>query len=525
MFLFRIIILSTFIVQTVFCTGPSGLDRISSTYFGDHIRYLSSEELEGREATYPGQRLAAEYIASHFESLGLEPAGDDGTYYQRFYLERTRPSDTSKLSVISEGDTLHISGYGENYLMFGIHFPTMISSSIVFAKYGIIDESLGRNDYAGLDVNGSVAMVLDGYPSGDAGPDDRLIRQTTRSSMLRAKIANARTNGARALIIVSDALEEKRHELSDYFEKGTLSMPGSPRGGFPIVIADTRTAHVLTGGTRDLHLDDLPDRNSTSYTHFPTGEQSIMLLLTFNVDKDLRETENVIGMLRGGDPELRDEVVILTAHYDHLGKHHGSGEIYNGADDNASGTAALMEIARVFSHYASDLRRSLLFIACTAEEKGLLGSRYYTENPAVPLGQTVANLNIDMIGRVDTIYAAKNIPNYVYIIGSDRLSAGLHGLHEQALAFNPEITVDYRYNDPGDPNRFYYRSDHYNFIRNNIPSIFYFTGTHDDYHRPTDTWDKIDYDKMEHIIRLIYTTAWKLSQTEVRPLPDPVPAE
>jgi Zn-dependent M28 family amino/carboxypeptidase len=249
------------------------------------------------------------------------------------------------------------------------------------------------------------------------------------------------------------------------------------------------------------------------------------ITLFYDVTRDFRETENVIGLLPGSDPLLRDEYIIITAHYDHLGIRTATGEIFNGADDNASGTAGILELARIFSDQRSDIRRSLLFIAFTAEEKGLLGSRYYTDNPVVPLEQTIVNLNLDMIGRVDFRYSGQEDTNYVYIIGSDRLSADLHSINERALALVPEITADYRYNESNDPNRFYFRSDHYNFIRHNIPAIFYFTGTHEDYHMPTDTADKIDFDRMETILRLIYATAWKLTETETRPLPDAVPSE
>ena len=223
--------------------------------------------------------------------------------------------------------------------------------------------------------------------------------------------------------------------------------------------------------------------------------------------------ENVLGFIEGSD--LKDEVLIITAHYDHLGKKDTS--IYNGADDNASGTSAILEIAEAFMKAKKDLvgpRRSILIMAVSAEEKGLLGSKYYTENPIYPLEKTIANLNIDMIGRVDKYHENAN---YVYLIGSDRLSTELHNISEEVNRKNFNLELDYTFNKKDDPNRYYYRSDHYNFAKNNIPVIFYFNGVHEDYHKPTDTTDKIDFEKVQKITRFIFLTAWELANRKERP--------
>mgnify|MGYP001299521291 CR=1 FL=1 len=226
--------------------------------------------------------------------------------------------------------------------------------------------------------------------------------------------------------------------------------------------------------------------------------------------------ENVLGFIEGKD--LKDEVLIITAHYDHLGKKKSL--IYNGADDNASGTSAILEIAEAFMKAKKDSvgpRRSILIMAVSGEEKGLLGSKYYTENPIYPLEKTVANLNVDMIGRVDEHHENGD---YVYLIGSDRLSTELHNISEEVNRENFNIELDYTFNDKDDPNRYYYRSDHYNFAKNNIPVIFYFNGTHEDYHKPTDTRDKIDFEKLQKISRLIFLTAWELANRNERPAID-----
>ena len=231
------------------------------------------------------------------------------------------------------------------------------------------------------------------------------------------------------------------------------------------------------------------------------------------------ETENVIAIIKGS--EKPDEYVIITAHLDHVGI--TDGEIYNGADDDGSGTVALLEIAEAFKKAADKgkgPKRSVVFLHVTGEEKGLLGSAYYTDNPVYPLANTVVNLNVDMIGRIDPTRREKN-RDYIYLIGSDHDSVDLHNLSEQTNTESVNMTLDYRFNDKNDPNRFYYRSDHYNFAKNGIPIIFYFTGTHADYHQPSDTPDKIEYDLLEMRSKLIFYTAWNIANRDKRLVVDP----
>ena len=231
----------------------------------------------------------------------------------------------------------------------------------------------------------------------------------------------------------------------------------------------------------------------------------------------LKDSENVVAFIKG--TEKPDEIVVISAHLDHEGIK--DGEIYNGADDDGSGTVAILEIAEAFKQAADagkGPKRSILFLHVTGEEKGLLGSKYYTENPIFPLANTVTNLNIDMIGRVDDRH--KGNPNYVYLIGSDKLSTELHNISEAMNKKYTNIDLDYKYNDDNDPNRFYYRSDHYNFAKHNIPIIFYFNGTHADYHRPTDTPDKINYEMLENRARLVFHTAWEVANRENRVVVD-----
>ena len=226
-------------------------------------------------------------------------------------------------------------------------------------------------------------------------------------------------------------------------------------------------------------------------------------------------SQNVVAYIEGS--EFPDEVVIISAHLDHLGILEGL--TYFGADDNASGTAALMEMAKAFALAKKDghgPKRSILFLHLTAEESGLLGSSYYVDHPIYALENTVVDLNIDMIGRVDKIYEKKQKENYIYIIGADRLSTELHYISEAANAEFTNLILDYKYNDENDPNRYFYRSDHYNFAAHNIPVIFYFNGDHLDYHQPTDTPDKINFPLLQKRTQLIFATAWYLANSEKR---------
>ena len=231
----------------------------------------------------------------------------------------------------------------------------------------------------------------------------------------------------------------------------------------------------------------------------------------------LKDSENVLAYIEGS--EKPDEIIVISAHLDHVGIEDGA--IYNGADDDGSGTVAILEIAEAFQKAQMEEngpKRSILFLHVTGEEKGLLGSRYYTENPIFPLANTIANLNIDMIGRIDERHQKNS--NYIYLIGSDKLSSELHVISEEANKKYIQMDLDYKYNDDNDPNRFYYRSDHYNFAKVNIPVIFYFNGTHEDYHRPTDTPDKINYELLESRTRLIFHTAWELANRKDRIVAD-----
>lgn len=244
------------------------------------------------------------------------------------------------------------------------------------------------------------------------------------------------------------------------------------------------------------------------------GSEHYFQKMTLKLKGNTVDTENVAAIIEGS--EFPNEFIVLSAHLDHIGTHNG--QINNGADDDGSGTVAIMEIAEAFkqaSLQGHPPRRSIVFLHISGEEKGLLGSKYYVENPLYPLAQTVANLNIDMIGRLDPKREDKD-PNYIYLIGSDKLSQELHDISEDTNKKYTKLKLDYTFNADDDPNRFYYRSDHYNFAKNNIPVIFYFNGTHEDYHQPGDTPDKINYPLLKKRTQLIFYTLWELAFREER---------
>lgn len=326
-----------------------------------------------------------------------------------------------------------------------------------------------------------------------------LILLTSCGSFLKSK--SKKTNVDYASTITSEELSKHLYiYASDEFEGRNTGEPGQKKAAEYL-----KNYYVKEGIASALGGDNYFQEVPTSF--FNKSSRG----------RDLKGSENVVAFIKG--TEKPEEVIVISAHLDHVGVRNG--QIYNGADDDGSGTVAVLEIAQAFKEAAEDgngPKRSILFLHVTAEEKGLLGSRYYAENPIFPMANTIANLNIDMIGRVDE--AHKDNPNYVYLIGSDKLSTELHDISEEVNKKYANVTLDYTYNDEDDPNRFYYRSDHYNFAQYGVPIIFYFNGTHADYHRPSDTPDKINYEMLQNRTRLVFHTAWEVANREDRIIVD-----
>jgi hypothetical protein len=383
----------------------------------------------------------------------------------------------------------------------------------MFLGYGIND-SLYTDYLTGNSHENKAAIILSGEPI-DKKEKSYLTKTECISQWTynwKQKLTTAKAMGVKVLFIADEEFNLKK-DIIKYITKSKMILDIEDQNdiNLPVFYISQHLANELLKSSRQRirKLKNRIDKNG--------GPLSFSSKTNVNIDVSIRgekvQTENVIGFIEGTD--LKDQIVVISAHYDHLGKKDSL--IYDGADDDGSGTSALLELAQAFSLAKKDghgPRRSILFIAFTAEEKGLLGSKYYTQFPRFPLDSTVANLNIDMIGRIDTAHHGN--PDYIYVIGSDKLSTELHEINEEKNKIHTKLLLDYTYNDPNDHNRFYYRSDHYNFAKNNIPVIFYFNGVHEDYHKPTDTVDKINFDKVEKISRLVFYTAWELANRNER---------
>lgn len=458
-----------------------------------HLYIIAGKEMEGRDTPSPGLEKAAEYIETHFKALGLLP-GNNGSYRQYYSLYKD--------SLI--GASLQINGVGfelnkdfqpqpNNYA------AEMRFSEAVFAGYGIVDGEL-RNDYKDLKVAGRLVLIIDGAPA-DYKPSQQ-VRVSPSSTF--GKMEAAMNKGAAAVMIVINSFPRRATATI-----GNWSMNGGYRTAqppFTFTVSPDVAAKIMGEDGKDLLVKAKSGLLPTSKI-YPAE-------IDMGYTKTTRVTQisNVLGLLEGTDK--KDEFVIITAHYDHVGKR-GDTTIYYGADDDGSGTTGILELAEAFAKAKTMGKvphRSILFMTVSGEEKGLWGSRYYTQHPVYPLEKTTVNLNVDMIGRTGTEYLKdKDSVNYVYIIGDDKLSSDLAPLTDQVNNTYIKMKLDRKYNDPKDPNRFYFRSDHYNFAEKGVPIIFYFNGTHADYHRPTDTPDKINYPMMAKRVQLVFYTAWEMA--------------
>ncbi len=475
----------------------------------NHLTELCSDLFEGRETGYAGQKVAEQYLVSKLKSFGLTPAGDNKGFTQNFNLIE----DTLKRAFMEVGG-LHFEHYKDFYsYMSFTESDSVEASKIYFAGYGIDDPKY--SDYKGLDARGNILMIHQGEPeindstyllSKDSNPSNW-------SNKWETKMKAATEHGVRTLlIVVKDTKEEiaanyRINSRPMHFENDT-----SERSNYCNVFYVTRETAIAIFKKAGKDYDKFEKKLMASST--PKGLQlKLNTKIIYNEASIKRVSSNVAGLIEGSDK--KNEYVVYSAHYDHLGKHNGL--IYRGADDDGSGTSGILEIAQSYAEAkkaGKGPRRSILILFFSGEEKGLLGSEYYSKNPLVPNENTVVDLNIDMIGRVDA--AHENNPNYVYIIGDDKLSSELRGISEKANKTYHEMELNYKYNVESEPNRYYYRSDHYNFAKKGIPIIFYFNGSHKDYHKPSDTIDKINFGKLMFSARLAFFTGWEIANREAR---------
>ncbi|TDE11565.1 M28 family peptidase [Dyadobacter psychrotolerans] len=479
-----------------------------------HLVIIASDSLEGRDTGSPGQKKAADYVSKHFKEYGLQPiataADGSKSFLQKYNLYKRSWGD---VYVKADGKKYE---FNKDFYLNGIlDIPAETSSAVVLAGYGI--EEASYNDYANLDVKGKAVILFDGEPKNTdgkyilSGNDEKSKWSAPVSWQNKAKLALEK--GAKFVFIITDKTGDdlnkeirQRAVMARRFSSPTLKpVQESANRVTSFVLSPEIASQILNTSVQKL----MKEKSEIEKTGKPLSK-GLSGNVAFKVERvnETIETENVAAFLEGTDK--KDEVLVISAHLDHIGIS-PNGEINNGADDDGSGTVSLLEIAQAFSKAKADgkgPRRSILFLNVTGEEKGLFGSEYYSEHPLLPLKNTIADLNIDMIGRVDE--AHKNDPKYVYVIGADKLSSQLHTISEEANKKYVNYKLDYTFNDAKDPNRFYYRSDHYNFAKMGVPVIFYFTGVHEDYHRPGDDVEKIMFDKQAPIVKLVFHTAWEL---------------
>lgn len=487
-------------------------NSIEAASIRQHVYYLASDSLQGRETGTAGNKKAADYISAQFASYGIAPPPGDNNYLQEAGFTSFKWKDISL--YVNDQTYEHTKEFLCLPQSFPIQSGPLSVSSMVFLGYGIDDPAY--SDYKGVDVRGKHLLIYSGEPM-TRDEKFRITGTDTASAWSydpMLKMEAAKKAGAASLWVIDARFKDMVMYARKYLLSGKMEMkrPEDLNDYIPWAILSPTLGQALVGDKVNKLIKTRDKITRTGKPAHMTLDVNAVLNASHKIESI--PGANVLAYIEGTDPALKNELVIISAHYDHLGVR-GS-NIFYGADDNASGTSAVLEIAQAFSiakQQGLGPKRSVLCMLVTGEEKGLLGSQYYVEHPVFPLANTVADVNIDMIGRVD-----KNHQDsfYTYVIGADRLSTELHEINEKANSTYTHLFLDYTFNAEDDPNQFYYRSDHYNFAKNGIPVIFYFSGVHDDYHRPTDTPDKIQYQKAETIARLAFHTAWELATRNER---------
>jgi Zn-dependent M28 family amino/carboxypeptidase len=486
-----------------------------------HLSILASDEYEGRETGTRGAWMAADYIKKHFKSLGLVgPVKNSADpYLQPVNVVSTQLSDVS-LSINGKNK----ENYKEFYIM-----PRGLSSgfnvngnAIVFAGYGINKE--GYNEYEGLDVKGKIVLIFaTGDPTAKAPEAGQARRMPTGMASQQAKIKHLTEQNAAGVLVINERVDNMQPQMLSFLKEpsiGLKSATPASAASLPVVTVGTAVANdILAAANTDL----ASVKAKIKETQKPASlVVNVPVSFKAKLTEERVKADNVLGFLEGSDPKLKHEIIAVTAHYDHIGIEkdpNAVDKINNGADDDGSGTTGVLMLAEAFAKAKKaghGPKRSILFMTFVGEEKGLWGSEWYSEHPVFPFANTIADLNIDMIGRGDDDRPGDN--NFVYIIGSNMLSDDLDAVGKKANKDYVNITLDEKYNNRTDPNRFYYRSDHYNFAKHGIPVIFYFNGVHKDYHKPGDEVSKIDFPMLTKRAQLVYYTAWELANGKNRPV-------
>ena len=515
-------------------TGAPFNSSITESSLSDDLYFLASPEMRGRLVGSPEIAAASEWIADRFEMLGLEPAGDDGSYYQDFDLAWFSLGASNLLSITGVGAARRP---GDGWTPINFSASTSAAGPVAFAGFGIVEPRLGYDDYKNQDVRGKFVLVLEREPgvTDPSSPFDGVV--TAEASRTWRKALSAQERGAIGILFVRDV--HNRPETGDWQQAHASSWPEEPRrverfllGAWveditiPAAQISVELAEALVSGSgstlEELSMASEEAGEGLGVIALPGAEAS----LTVNVERHTVMGRNVLAMVEGSDPDLRDEVVIIGAHHDHDGT---DGEtVFPGADDDGSGTVGVMGVAGAYARAieaGERPRRSVIFAIWDAEERGLLGAWYYTLRPLFPLQSTVAKLNLDMIGRHQEVpedgggrfrglepQSAASNSNATNILGYSR-TPDLASQVEAANTFGLELKMRYDNNE----SNLLRRSDHWPFLQNGVPAVWFHTGLHPDYHRAGDTRERIEYEKMTRIVRLVHQTSWNVAQGDVRP--------
>ena len=511
-------------------TAPA-IETIRQSDLRADLFFLAGDELRGRLAGSPEGRVASAFIKSRFERLGLVPVGDGGSYYHNFNVAQTEVGENNRLSVALDGGPTLTRARGQDFYPLRESGSGTAAGGVVFAGFGISAPALGHDDYGGR-VAGSIVLIVAHEPGErDAdSPFDGLVSSEASATYRKATAAQAA--GAVGVMLVSDV---HNHPGGGNFSAQAAGYwPATVRRGgrytlesrlnrirIPVVQISPTLAETMVAGTGRT-LESLSASAEAAGGIEPVPLPGVRAEITADVRRHISAARNVVGLIEGTDPELRDEWIVICAHFDHDGA--DGGIIYNGADDDGTGTVALIEIAEAYQEAAlrgQGPRRSVLVAAWDFEEKGLLGAWAYVENPLHPLEKTVAVLNMDMIGRNEEVVvggggrfrglevqSAESNANAINILGTLR-SPDLQAEVERA---NGAAGLEMRYRYDNHPLQLLRRSDHWPFMQAGVPALFYHTGLHPDYHRQDDVPERINYGKLEKVVRLVYQTSWNLAR-------------
>jgi hypothetical protein len=494
-------------------------EGITADQLKDYLYFVASDEMEGRDTPSRGLDTTAKFIATLLDRWGFKPAGDNGTFFQKIAIRAESNDPTSNTLKIGETNFAFLDDF------FRLTGNANVDAPMVFASHGWVVKSKGIDAYKGVDVNGKVIVLygqgfprgsnITGLPTGVTQADLTGTKGTDWSDPL----TYARDNGAKGVIVIaSPQLQTAWPQIRNFLSRGSSFpeklRPQAAGADLPVFLVSAKVGEALLQGESG-KLD--------SATAFPISK-SVAMNAASKVET--KWTQNVVALWEGRDPILKNEMVAIGAHYDHVGMNPnapGPDKIWNGADDDGSGTVSVLSIAEALSKAPVRPKRSVLFVWHCGEEKGLWGSEYFNKFPTVDIKKVISQLNIDMIGRSrkpdDTNPKNKDLSteNEIYVIGKDMMSSTLGSVVDAANKGYLNLTYDTRYDDPKDTNRFFFRSDHFNYAVNGIPITFWFDGVHEDYHQPGDEPQKIDYAKMEKVARTIFLTLWELTDLKERP--------